>query len=99
MAAHWKENIGKKFEYYKFQNSVNPFGIIFNPVSLEKVIRRSVTKDYFTEKDVFLHNDLWHCYEVHSELSKPDKDAFLKQNEGQIATIRFLTSHYFNFIL
>ena len=27
------------------------------------------------------------------------EDAFLEQNEGQITTIRFLTSHYFNFVL
>lgn len=73
------ENIGKKFDYYKFQNSVNPFGIIFNAVSLEKVIARSITKNYFKENDIFCHNDLWHCYEVHSELSNPNKDFFLKQ--------------------
>ena len=73
------ENIGKKIDYYKFQNTVNPFGIIFNPISLEKVIVRSIQKDYFKEKDIFFHNDLWHCYEVHSELSNPNKDFFLKQ--------------------
>lgn len=73
------ENIGKKIDYYKFQNTVNPFGIIFNPISLEKVIVRSIQKDYFKEKDIFFHNDLWHCYEVHSELSNLNKDFFLKQ--------------------
>ncbi|MBV2196461.1 MAG: GSCFA domain-containing protein, partial [Flavobacterium sp.] len=31
----------------------------------------------FTENDIFFHNELWHCYEVHSELSNPDKDLFL----------------------
>ncbi|GAB3716344.1 hypothetical protein [Flavobacterium koreense] len=25
----------EKFEYFKFQNFVNPFGIIFNPISIE----------------------------------------------------------------
>lgn len=79
LGSCFAENIGKKFGYFKFQNSVNPFGIIFNPVSLEKVITRSLTKHYFTEKDVFFHNDLWHCYEVHSELSNPNRDSFLKQ--------------------
>lgn len=71
------ENIGEKFEYFKFRSHVNPFGIIFNSVSLEKVIRRSIAKDYFTEKDIFEHNELWHCFEVHSELSNPDKEIFL----------------------
>lgn len=71
-------NIGEKFNYFKFQAATNPFGIIFNPVSLAKLIERCVQKNYFTEDDVFFHNELWHCYEVHSELSNSDKDAFLE---------------------
>lgn len=71
------ENIGEKFEYFKFQNLVNPFGIIFNPVSIEKLIHRIVNKIEFTENDIFFHNDLWHCYEVHSELSNANKEDFL----------------------
>ena len=33
-------NMAEKLEYFKFQNSCNPFGIIFNPVSIEKLIER-----------------------------------------------------------
>lgn len=71
------ENISEKFDYFKFQNTVNPFGIIFNPVSIEKLIQRSIEKEYFTEEDIFFHNDLWQCYEVHSELSNTNKEDFL----------------------
>ena len=78
LGSCFAENMGEKFEYFKFQTIVNPFGIIFNPVSLEKLIRRSVEKRKFTENDIFFHNELWHCYDVHSELSNSDKDAFLE---------------------
>ncbi|PHX62156.1 MAG: GSCFA domain-containing protein [Flavobacteriales bacterium] len=71
------ENMGDKFDYFKFSTLTNPFGIIFNPISLEKIIFRSIHKKYFTEKDIFFHNEAWHCYEVHSELSNPDKAEFL----------------------
>ncbi len=71
------ENMSDKFEYFKFQNTVNPFGIIFNPVSIDKLINRIVNKIEFTENDIFFHNDLWHCYEVHSELSNSNKEEFL----------------------
>lgn len=70
-------NMAEKLEYFKFQNSCNPFGIIFNPVSIEKLVQRAVHKRFFTEEDIFYHNDLWHCFEVHSELSNPDKAIFL----------------------
>jgi len=71
-------NMGEKFQYFKFQAITNPFGIIFNAVSLEKLIRRAVENRMFTENDIIFHNDLWHCFEVHSELSNPYKDAFLE---------------------
>lgn len=78
LGSCFAENMGEKFEYFKFQTAINPFGIIFNPVSLSRIIERSVQKNYFTENDIFFHNELWHCFDVHSELSNSDKDAFLE---------------------
>lgn len=71
------ENIGEKFQYFKFQITTNPFGIIFNPVSIENLISRAVNKQQFTENDIFYHNNVWHCFEVHSQLSHPDRKIFL----------------------
>ncbi len=79
LGSCFTENIGEKFEYFKFQSEVNPFGIIFNPISIEKIIIRSIQEDYFAEKDIFFHNEAWHCFEVHSELSHPDKEEFLQR--------------------
>jgi len=79
LGSCFAKNMGEKFGYFKFQSGLNPFGIIFNPVSIEKLIRRSIRKDYFTEKDIFFYNDLWHCFEVHSELSHSDKTIFLNR--------------------
>ncbi|MGL2963154.1 GSCFA domain-containing protein [Flavobacterium sp. RSB2_4_14] len=83
LGSCFAENMGEKLEYFKFQNAVNPFGIIFNPVSIEKLMERVVHQKRFTEKDIFFHNELWHCYEVHSELSNPDKEILLN-NLNQI---------------
>ncbi|MDN3678015.1 GSCFA domain-containing protein [Flavobacterium paronense] len=77
LGSCFAENMAEKFSYFKFQNEVNPFGIIFNPVSIENLVSRVINNQKFTEDDVFFHNDLWHCYEVHSELSHPDKETFL----------------------
>ena len=83
LGSCFAENMGEKFRYFKFQNEVNPFGIIFNPVSIQGLINRVVNKYEFLEPSVFFHNDLWHCYDVHSELSNPDKDILL-QNLNQL---------------
>ena len=79
LGSCFSENIVGKFAYYKFQATSNPFGIIFNPFSIEKIVSRIVNKEFFTEKDVFFHNERWHCYEVHSELSIENKEEFLNQ--------------------
>jgi GSCFA family len=78
LGSCFAENMAEKFEYFKFQNSVNPFGIIFNPVSIEKLVNRIVNQIEFTEEDIFFHNNLWHCFEIHSELSNANKEDFLR---------------------
>ncbi|MEP6806912.1 MAG: GSCFA domain-containing protein [Flavobacterium sp.] len=72
------ENMAEKFDYFKFQNTTNPFGIIFNPVSIEKIIGRIVKQEFYTEKDVFFYNERWHSYEVHSDLSNSDREELLE---------------------
>jgi lysophospholipase L1-like esterase len=72
------ENMAEKFDYFKFQNTTNPFGIIFNPVSIEKIISRVVKQELYTEKDVFFSNERWHSYEVHSDLSNSDREELLE---------------------
>ena len=47
------ENMSDKFDYFKFQNTTNPFGIIFNPVAIEKIIARAIHLIYFTENELF----------------------------------------------
>jgi hypothetical protein len=92
LGSCFAENMSEKFDYFKFQNTTNPFGIIFNPVSIEKLINRIINKIEFTEKDIFFHNESWHCFEVHSELSNPKKEDFLKNlNEILKETNRQIT--------
>jgi hypothetical protein len=74
LGSCFAENMAVKFDYFKFENICNPFGIIFNPVSIEKIIHKAVNQKLFTEKDLFFHNERWHCFDVHSDLSNPDKE-------------------------
>lgn len=70
-------NIGQKFDYFKFRNTTNPFGILFHPLALEKFIGYTLQNKQFTEADIFQQNDLWHCFDAHSDLSHPDKEVLL----------------------
>lgn len=70
-------NIGQKFNYYKFKNTTNPFGILFHPLALQKFIGYAVNNSTFTEADIFYHNERWHSYDAHSDLSHPDREVLL----------------------
>jgi lysophospholipase L1-like esterase len=77
LGSCFAENMGGKFQYFKFQNAINPFGIIFNPVSIEKIIHRIVNDLKFTTEDIFFYNERWHCFEVHSDLSDSNQEELL----------------------
>ena len=77
-------NMAEKLDFFKFENTCNPFGIIFNPVSIEKLVYRITQQLFYTENDIFFHNESWHCYEAHSELSHSNKAEFLNSLNGII---------------
>lgn len=78
------ENIGNKLEYYKFRNLQNPFGILFSPMAIETIIKRVVAQELYTASDLFFHNERWQCYEVHSAMSDPGKEAVLQRLNGAV---------------
>jgi len=77
-------NMAEKLDFFKFENTCNPFGIIFNPISIEKLVYRITQQLFYTENDIFFHNESWHCYEAHSELSNSNKTSFLNTLNGII---------------
>jgi hypothetical protein len=70
-------NMAEKLDYFKFQNSCNPFGILFHPLAIEKLIDFAVSGKQFTDNDIFFHNERWHCFDVHSDLSNSNKEKLL----------------------
>lgn len=85
------EHIGKKLEYFKFQNLQNPFGILFHPLAIETLITNAINEKEYIEKDLFFLNEQWHCYDAHSKLSHVSKEDLLKDlNENIKLTHQFI---------
>lgn len=70
-------NMAEKLDYFKFKSSCNPVGILFHPLAIEKLIDFAVSGKQFTENDIFFHNERWHCFDVHSDLSNSNKEELL----------------------
>ncbi len=66
------ENIGAKLSYYKFDHFVNPYGILFNPIAIEKSVADIVQKRVYTKSDLVFENERWHSLHHHSDFSNSD---------------------------
>lgn len=73
------ENIGEKLEYFKFRNSLNPFGILFHPAAIHNFLKNVLSKKRFSEADIFYHNEAWHCFQAHSDLNSGEKSEILER--------------------
>jgi len=76
------EHISQKFEYFKLRNCSNPFGILFHPNAIENILSRAIEQKVFTEKDLVFGQELYHCFDVHSEFSSlSSQDLLTKLNK------------------
>ncbi|WP_299160157.1 GSCFA domain-containing protein [uncultured Tenacibaculum sp.] len=78
------ENIGKKLNYYKFKSNQNPLGILFHPKAIECLITNVINEKQYSESDVFLQNERWHCFDAHSSLSATNKTELLNTINNRI---------------
>ena len=88
LGSCFAQNIGAKLEYYKFQHYTNPFGVLFHPVAIEKLITRAIDQRWFDASDVFFQNEQWHCFLTHSKLSNPSKEQLITALNQGLTTLR-----------
>lgn len=70
----FSENIGAKLLRYKFRINANPFGIVYNPLSIATVINRLLSNQNFSETDLVFHNGVYQSFLHHGQFSHPDKN-------------------------
>ncbi len=87
------ENIGAKFKTHLFNVFENPYGILFNPISVSTALNEIIESKVYTGEDLFQHNELWHSWNHHSRFSAVQKeDALEKINASITAAHLFLKS-------
>ncbi len=92
LGSCFAEHIGDKLRYFKFQSTQNPFGILFHPKAIEKLVIKAIQKDLYRENELFFHNERWHCFDVHSDMSDVAKERLMeKLNIGLQETFQKLT--------
>lgn len=80
----FSENIGRRLEQFKFEVNSNPFGILYNPVSIANGLQRLVVGEKLSEKDLFFHLERWHSFQFHSRFSGAEAESCLSTMNLQI---------------
>lgn len=76
-------NIGRKLGYYNFRTVQNPFGILYHPPAIEKLIHRALRENFYSEEELFCYDEAWHSYDAHSEVSRTTVKELLEElNKG-----------------
>ena len=85
------DNISALFAERKFNVLANPFGTVYNPVSLASQIKAIADGKVFGEEDVFQDtrcDRLWHCWDAHSSLSGATKEECIEKLNTTTAQAR-----------
>ncbi|MDA9125581.1 GSCFA domain-containing protein [Flavobacteriaceae bacterium] len=77
LGSCFAENIAKKFSYYKFQNNVNPLGVLFHPIAILDLLSRARQNKFYTENDIFFSNGYWQSFQAHSRLNSTSQSEIL----------------------
>lgn len=85
------QNIGEYFKNYRFNIMCNPFGVLYNPISIFNSFNLLLEKKVFSQEDLMEHNSEWHSFYHHSNFSHHDPKICLEKiNSGIKETFDFL---------
>lgn len=85
LGSCFTDNIGSRLRNQLFRVSANPLGSLYNPASICTTVHRIASGRMFTERDLFCHGSLYHCFDCHSSLSATNP-ADMLQRLNQIVT-------------
>ncbi|MGF1585166.1 MAG: GSCFA domain-containing protein [Bacteroidales bacterium] len=99
LGSCFTENIGVNLARLKFPVDINPFGVLYNPVSISNSLSILINEKVFTVEDLFYSNGLWNSFSHHSSFSDPDRDVCIQKiNEGIKKSSEILEKAVFLFV-
>ena len=95
----FSDNISQKLIGGGFSVETNPFGVLYNPISIKNAFDILLNNKVFTEGDLFENNGLYHSFSHHSSFSNTNKSEVLEQiNDSVRKNSSFLNSSDYIFI-
>ena len=97
LGSCFADNIGRRLRTNLFLVDANPFGVLYNPLSVKQSLLTLLSDKRFTARDLFAHQSLWHSF-AHSSLfsdTTPDRclgriNNRLQQSRERLPHTRFI---------
>jgi hypothetical protein len=93
LGSCFSENMGLKMKNVFFKTEINPFGVLYNPISILNSIQLLLQNKKFTASDIFEYKSLWHSFAHSSSFSDVSSELCLsKMNERISFASEFIKS-------
>lgn len=84
LGSCFSDNIGNRLSELWFDIAVNPFGVLFNPISIANLIERSLDSKYFTADEIQERDGIYFLFDTHSNLASTNAHETLKKANEQL---------------
>ncbi len=84
LGSCFSDEIGQRLSKSKFETLVNPFGTIFNPLSIFELVDIAMEPSTLLEEAVLNRDGLYFNYKLHSSFRSESKDGLLETIQGQL---------------
>ena len=99
LGSCFSDHIGAFLSKNRFFVLSNPFGTLFNPISIANTLKMTINPELFLEDYRYFFDNRWISFAHHGSFTHPDEKQFMKQVEQQwIDTKTFLEKTDFLFI-
>jgi len=85
LGSCFTENIGELMQSQKFDVTVNPFGILFNPFSIMNALERMLNDRPYTESELLKVNEHWVSLDHHGSFNKKSPKETLDEINQNLA--------------
>ena len=93
LGSCFSENMGLKMKNVFFKTEINPFGVLYNPISILNSMQLLLQNKKFTASDIFEYKSLWHSFAHSSSFSDVSSELCLsKMNERISFASEFIKS-------
>ena len=88
LGSCFSQNIGGKFQQSKLNAIVNPYGVLFNPMSIHLALKELFSNKVYTKDDLMKYDNHWLSLNHSTLFSSVNRDECLRLINNSIAEVR-----------